>query len=785
MQESDRIQRQLDQETAQSNEGSHRLQDRTKRAEDRTYGSSTVYGKKALEAHLGVVAEVVRTRIGRISNGIAGPDYKLVADAIGKADPNVLALLAMKVTLDQLTRGIKDTKRKCDQFTYVQVAAAIGKAVQIELRLNMYQQADPDLFRRVTKRFHAGTGTQQKATVYKLQFNREGIEWKSWSPTVTHRVGAWLLDCLQIGTDWVTTDLTGTGPRNRILKVRLSDAFLGFREQILQRADRLASCTWPMLCEPVKWTNDARGGYLTAEARFDQLVRTYSKTGSTLAQGELPLQMLNNLQRIPYRLNGQVLEVAEYCFNHFLSIGSFRRDERKEPPSQPVEGASEESIKDYKRARREIEDFNATLDAKNWRTTEVMFVARKYKDVDKFWIPWSFDYRGRIYPLPHSLTPQGTDFDKSLYYFAEEGPVNEYWLAFQVATTYGLDKATMADRVEWVRANKELISTIAQNPIDTISEWSKAEEPWCFLASCFEYFDCCIACTRETSGLPCGIDATCSGLQHLSAMTGDSQAAALVNVLPTDKPADGYKTVAEAAKQWLPEKYHEFLTRKVTKRTVMTTPYGVTRHSARGYILAALFDTGCDLSVPGVLRLFTEAIYDKAMHKVFQGPVNVMSWLQQTAVRLIKSGAEALQWTTPSGFVVYQDCTKPLCERVRTCLMGKGTIKSSIYTGPGPVDVDKHKACTAPNLVHSLDASLLHFVFSEWDKPFTVIHDCALGRSCDMEEMGAAIRLHFAEMYKGGVLEDWAAQVGAIIPDDLIKGDLDIDLVNQSTYFFC
>lgn len=54
-----------------------------------------------------------------------------------------------------------------------------------------------------------------------------------------------------------------------------------------------------------------------------------------------------------------------------------------------------------------------------------------------------------------------------------------------------------------------------------------------------------------------------------------------------------------------------------------------------------------------------------------------------------------------------------------------------------------------------------------------------------MEEMGKEIRLHFAEMYKGDVLQDWAAQVGAIIPDDLIKGDLDIDEVNQSTYFFC
>jgi DNA-directed RNA polymerase len=101
------------------------------------------------------------------------------------------------------------------------------------------------------------------------------------------------------------------------------------------------------------------------------------------------------------------------------------------------------------------------------------------------------------------------------------------------------------------------------------------------------------------------------------------------------------------------------------------------------------------------------------------------------------------------------------------------------------VDVDKHKACTAPNLVHSLDASLLHFTFAEWDKPFTVIHDCAMGRSCDMAEMAKELRLHFAEMYKGGVLEDWARQVGAIIPDGLIKGELDIDLVNQSAYFFC
>ena len=56
--------------------------------------------------------------------------------------------------------------------------------------------------------------------------------------------------------------------------------------------------------------------------------------------------------------------------------------------------------------------------------------------------------------------------------------------------------------------------------------------------------------------------------------------------------------------------------------------------------------------------------------------------------------------------------------------------------------------------------ALLHLTFAFWDKPFTVIHDCVLGRSCDMDQMAADIRLHFAEMYKAPVMEDWAAQVG-------------------------
>ena len=84
-----------------------------------------------------------------------------------------------------------------------------------------------------------------------------------------------------------------------------------------------------------------------------------------------------------------------------------------------------------------------------------------------------------------------------------------------------------------------------------------------------------------------------------------------------------------------------------------------------------------------------------------------------------------------------------------------------------------------------MDAALLHLTFAFWDKPFTVIHDCVLGRSCDMDQMAHDIRLHFAEMYKAPVLQQWADEVGVSLPPGLMKNTLDIETVNRSTYFFC
>jgi DNA-directed RNA polymerase len=341
----------------------------------------------------------------------------------------------------------------------------------------------------------------------------------------------------------------------------------------------------------------------------------------------------------------------------------------------------------------------------------------------------------------------------------------------------------MDERIAWTKQNHDFIGLIASDPQGTISRWSTAEEPWCFLAAAMEYYDCVINKTKQTSGLPVSVDATCSGLQHLSALALDRTAAEMVNVVPTEKPSDGYAIVAQKAKEQLPEHLHKEITRKTCKRTVMTTPYGVTENSAREYIRQEL--KGVQLE-PGELQAIVKAIYRYAVKQVFSGPCKSMEFIQKVAGEVIKSGRERIEWVTPSGFPVVQEYRKDDCERISTKLLGQ-RIQTQLLKpfNERQIDLQKAKTAASPNLVHSLDAALLHLVFAEWNRPFTVIHDCILGRSCDMDDMAVAIRDKFVEIYSQPVLKNWAETLGVPFDESVMINTLDINDVQNSAYFFC
>ena len=101
------------------------------------------------------------------------------------------------------------------------------------------------------------------------------------------------------------------------------------------------------------------------------------------------------------------------------------------------------------------------------------------------------------------------------------------------------------------------------------------------------------------------------------------------------------------------------------------------------------------------------------------------------------------------------------------------------------VDKARHKAATAPNLIHSLDASLLCLSALDFNHPIALIHDSVLCRATDMSELSRIVREKYMYLFaEHDYLTDFANQIGAETEPPII-GDLKPESVIESTYFFC
>ena len=582
---------------------------------------------------------------------------------------------------------------------------------------------------------------------------------------------------------WFTRDTQREG-RKTVNYVIATPEFLKIKDEVMTQCELFSPIAYPMLIEPNDWTNERHGGYLLNEIRMcHDLVR---RGDPTPIQGETPLTALNKIQKVAYALNPFTLDVAEHLMEKGMEVGKFIPIVDYELPVKPVDIDTNDDVRqDYRRRAAEVYNKRADSFRRSCRTRMTMEAAQLFKKKEKFFVPHSFDYRGRMYPIPAFLTMQDTDFGKSLLKFYEEAKLTseaEDWLSFQVATTWGLDKASIKERLEWTTNNHNHIARVAEDPIGCLPDWEGAEEPWQFLAACDEYYHCCIKRDRDYTALPIAIDATCSGLQILAGLCRDARTASLVNVLPGEKPADAYATVAEHAKPNVPDSVRPHMDRKVVKRVVMTVPYNAKPHSNRGYIREALKEKGVEIEKDD-LTATVNAVRD-SMDEIVPGPMAVMTWFETEVTKAIKRGEEQLQWCTPSGFVVTQKLMKKLFKDVELQLLGRVKIRVSTEDSD-KVDINHHKNATAPNVIHSLDASLLHLAALRFDAPISLIHDSVLCRATDMSALSSIVREVYMHLFaEHDYLKDFAKQIGAET-DPPIIGDLKPESVIESTYFFC
>jgi DNA-directed RNA polymerase len=763
-------------ERKQISGGLQRLRSNTTKLEEQTYASATVYGSACMSSILPDLIAFIDSKKNKYLT-IAGKNMQVFHKHILPTDSPIQAMLTCKVAFDHVFSPVSK------KHGLTTIAKAVGAALEGELQMQYYEKEAPALLATLKKNYwHQARGTEYKRKCIQTLMHKQSISpWIGWDTTSKIKVGLFLIDCLCEVSGWFERDLIHKGKKTIAVLVP-SETLIKHHDEILRMAELFSPLAKPMLIPPRNWHPLQDGGYFLNDlTRLHQLIR---RSDPTLIQGEIPYEFINKIQKVSYKLNPFIVKVAKELEERGIGVGKFRPVMQHEIPSKPPEEASEEVWRSWKTKAKIAHELQKAEVRKSCRTRMTMDVVREFEGKDYF-IPWSFDYRGRAYPIPNLLTPQDTDFGKSLILFSEGAKITKKgmeWIKFQLATTYGLDKATMQERLEWVDKgeNRELVHRVWSDPIGNIADWENADEPWLFLAACNEWYELYYE-HRFHTHLPVAVDATCSGLQILAGLSKDASTARMVNVIGSEKPQDAYAVIASHSMDAIPDRLKPHWDRKVTKRCVMTIPYNAKPFSNRSYIRDAFKEKEVDVTKEELTQC-VQAVRT-AMNEVVPGAMSVMKWIEQEIARTIKSGADEIRWTTPSGFIVKQRLMKTAKTRIESQLMG--SVRISISGAEIGVDLKHHKNATAPNLIHSLDASLLHLATTSTNFPIALIHDSVLCRGTDMCKLSSLVRKTYMTLFaEHEPLTDFALAIGAEEKPPII-GDLKPEAVIDSQYFFC
>lgn len=436
-----------------------------------------------------------------------------------------------------------------------------------------------------------------------------------------------------------------------------------------------------------------------------------------------------------------------------------------------------------KREKQEVHDHNYRSASKRAALRRQIEMAEQFVGEPAIWFPHNFDFRGRMYPIPQDLHPQADDFARGLLTFAEGKPLGSsglVWLTYYVAATYGLDKHSREDQTRWVSDHLRELNNVALDPLGAgFDFWSMAEEPWQFLAAVMELeaaWDHDGRSVDYVSHLPIMVDGTCNGLQHLSAMGRDPAGAFATNLTHEEERQDIYEIVAgkvtdavacdvqtegeamtQGADPGPASAWYGHVDRKVVKRGVMTTPYGLTDIGMRDQLIK---DGWCR-ALEGDVMPNANYLRDKmkgAISETVVAAIRIMEWMQHNARALAEAG-RGVTWVTPAGMMVYQAYRRPTVKRVRT-LLGQASVRKVTVTSisdDATLLIGKQALAIAPNVIHSYDAAHLQLtVNTAADRgltSFSVVHDSYGTHAADMTVLADCIRTAFVDIYD----QDWLA----------------------------
>lgn len=811
-----------------SEEGVARYHRKVEQAKAREAESSTDYGKRLLSASIIPFADSIRAWLKEHGKAKAGAKMAALKP-LSKLTPEVSAFIATRVILDGI--GL--------QKSYTSLCIALGAAIEDETRYAWLRKHHLGLFKKLEQQLASCHSSAHKRAVIVHAMNKAGISTRCkkgeddiFVPETrpTHlKVGAVLFDLFSNATG--LTELVNVPDGKRLRPVvqataKATEWIRGFHAY----AEVLDPVWLPMVGVPTPWQAPKGGGYNSEHLPLLDLVkragRDYIK--DTLPKAVMPevYEALNALQATGWCINRKVHGVMQHYWEMGRSVGGLPQSDDEELPTKPLDIATnEETRKEWKRRAAVVHVNNAVLRSLRLQARKLLNLAQKFANVERFYFPYQLDFRGRIYTVPTFLTPQGSDLARGLLTFADSVPLNSdddaYWLAVYGANLFGKDKITFEERIAWVKSERENILRVAADPLGQ-QWWQTADEPWQFLAWCFEWAGWLQQGPGFLTSLPVCLDGTNNGLQILSLLTRDELAAKATNVLPGAKPEDIYGEVARRVVALMQEETKDSDTfehsqywlsfgidRKTTKRPVMVLPYGGTFHSCRDYVQEWYRDTAKARRLDMPDRRTTGSRCHHLSKLIWEGidfcvgrPREAMAWLQSCALAFVDANLP-IRWTAPSGFPVLQDYKEEKSVTVQTTLGDKVRCIDLRQELPDKLSRSRQKNGISPNYVHSLDAAALVKTVTLCKQmglsSFAMIHDSYGSHAPQVHVMAAALRQAFVSIFSEdqlsklrNELQEQLTTAGAktkegdpvVLPPVPAFGSLDVSQLRHSEFFF-
>lgn len=725
---------------------------------------------------------------------------------------DTITFIALKSVLDSIS------VRK----SLMKSAMSIANLIQDECRYRWMQDNYPDVFKHadkdVKRNRKAGHGYRRNWQTYLRHEHGEVSKgnikgWTNWDRKSKVLMGTWFLEMIRKSTHLVRF-VKAVEVHKTKFYIQPTEELFTWIDEYNESQEFLFPLWMPMIQKPHEWTGVWSGGY-TSHRKVERIppqsiIKTYDMEylrSLDIDTMKDVVDSLNHIQSTPFKVNTRVLDVMEQFWSNNHLVGDMPQRENYPIPKFP-DSDDPERKQEWKRQAARIHDRNISLQSQRLQVVKTLALANKFKDEPKIYFPSQLDFRGRVYPIPHFLTPQGTDIGKSLLLFAKPETIwnvdDARWLAIHGANCWGVDKLTLDERVEWVNKQRQEIQKVFDDP-HTNKWWTEADEPWQFLAFCFEWGGLLKAGGQGyKTYLPCQMDASNNGIQILSMLARDSVGALATNVLPTETPADLYQDVADVVRKKLEDDgsplaraWLDFgIDRKTCKRPVMVKPYGGTRYSCRAYIDEWYNDKIIKENVPdpfsgerfAACQFLSTKVWD-AMNEILDKPDEVMKWLQKNVRALNVEGKHA-EWTSPSGLRVKQHYRGGTRHAVKTVLT-EAVVAISYNEDAPTLDKTRQANGISPNFVHSIDAAAVHLTANKCKEfgihSLSMVHDSFGTHSPSCQRLGDILRYVFVKIFEKDLLTDFQNSLKSLsntLPSEFKLGDLQVEEVLESKYFF-